>query len=74
MEKIKVDVSFIGANFCAGIDGIGGVVVATHKTLEGVKQEFKEAFDFHIKGCIADGDDIPDYVRNGNFEFDFEIS
>jgi predicted RNase H-like HicB family nuclease len=74
MEKIKVNVSFVGTNFCAGVDGIGGVVVATDKTLEGVKKEFKETFDFHIKGCIEDGDDIPDYIKNGDFELDFEIS
>ena len=74
MEKIKVNVRFVGTNFCAGVDGIGGVVVATDETLEGVKKEFKETFDFHIKGCIEDGDNIPEYVKNGNFEFEFVIS
>lgn len=39
-----------------------------------MKQEFENAFDFHILGCIDDGDDLPDWVVKGNYEFDYKLA
>jgi len=66
MYKLEVTVDFTDKNFCAGTGEVGGVVMATHKTLEGLKKEFAEALQFHIKGCIADG--------SGNYEIEYSLS
>jgi predicted RNase H-like HicB family nuclease len=73
MEKIKVSISWSGDNYAAGTGEINGLVMATNKTLEGVKRAFKEAFEFHIEGSVADGDELPGYITNGNYELDFEL-
>jgi hypothetical protein len=74
MYKLEVTVDFTDKNFCAGTGEVGGVVMATHKTLEGLKKEFAKALQFHIKGCIADGDDLPEWVVSGNYEIEYSLS
>ena len=60
MEK-TVKVSWTDKNFSAYFaDEKIGAVVATGKTLEELKKNFKEAFEFHIDGMREDGDSIPD--------------
>jgi len=73
MEKIKVTVSWSGDNYCAATGNIGGVVLVTNKSFEGLKKEFEETFKFHIDGCVADGDYIEEYIQKGEFEFDFNL-
>jgi hypothetical protein len=73
MQKIEVMVSWSGDNYCAGSGNIGGVVLVTHKTFEGLKKEFAETFKFHIEGCIADGDVIPEFIKKGEYEIDFKL-
>ena len=73
MEKIKVFLSWSGDNYAAGSGEINGVVVATGKTLEGVKNAFKESFEFHVESSVADGDALPTYLVDGNYELDFEL-
>lgn len=73
-KKLKVHVGWSGKNFCCGIsEDVGGVVVVTAKTLSKLKEDFEETFRWHIEGCLADGDDLPDYIVNGNYEFDYEL-
>ncbi|MEI7504171.1 MAG: helix-turn-helix transcriptional regulator [Paludibacter sp.] len=73
MERIEVKISWSGNNYCAGSGAVGGVVLSTHKTFEGVKVAFADTFEFHVKGCLADGDQLPDYIQQGNYEFDFKL-
>jgi hypothetical protein len=73
MEKIKVFLSWSGDNYAAGTGKINGVVIATDKTLEGVKNAFKESFELHVESSVADGDTLPDYILDGNYELDFEL-
>lgn len=73
MKKIPVQISWSGDNYCAGTGCIHGVVFATGKTLERVKKEFVDAFQFHISGCIADGDQVEDYLKAGYYELDFKL-
>ena len=62
MEKIIVDISW-DKNYGAVLEEVNGVVIATHKTLEGVKKAFESALLFHIDGLMKDGDDIPEILR-----------
>ncbi|NCA84966.1 MAG: XRE family transcriptional regulator [Clostridia bacterium] len=73
MGKIKVFVSWSGNNYVAGTGEINGVVVTTHRTLEGVKNAFKESFEFHVDSSLADGDKLPDYIADRTYELDFEL-
>ena len=78
MEKIKVSISWSGNNYCAFAQGdyLRGLIAATHKTLEGVKQKFQSALQFHIEGCSDDGDELPKWLAEGNYELEYitEIS
>jgi predicted RNase H-like HicB family nuclease len=73
MEKIKVLVSWSGDNYAVGTGQIGGAVFATGKTIDEAKSEFESAFQFHLDGCLADGDDLPEFVKNNDYEFDYEM-
>ena len=73
MEKIKIDISWSGDNYCAGTGNINGAVIVTNKTLSGVKMDFAEALQFHIDGSIEDGDELPDFIKNKDFELDFNL-
>lgn len=75
MEKINVIIGWSGNNYAAHAQGdeLNGVVVATHKTLEGVKSEFESALQFHIEGCMKDGDLLPEWLSSGNYKLDYEL-
>ena len=73
MDKVKVLISWSGNNYAATSTEVNGVVIATGKTLEKVKKEFESAFEFHLQGSLADGDDIPKNIQAGNFTFDYEL-
>ncbi len=74
MRKLQVEVDFTGKNFCAGTGEVGGAVISTHKTFEGLKKEFAETLQFHIQGCIADGDTLPEWAVNGDYEIEYNLS
>lgn len=73
-HKLNIHVGWSGKNFCCGIsEGVGGVVVVTAKTLPKLKEEFEESLKWHIEGCVADGDVLPDYIVNGDYELEYEL-
>jgi len=73
MEKIKILISWSGDNYAAGTGEINGMVMATNKSLEGVKDSFKGAFEFHVESSLADGDELPAYIVEGNYELNYEL-
>ncbi len=73
MEKIKIFISWSGDNYAAGTGEINGMVMATNKTLEGVKESFRGAFEFHVESSLADGDELPADIIEGNYALDFEL-
>lgn len=73
METIKVHVGWSGDNFCAGWEDASGVVVVTGKSLEETKDHFKEALEFHIEGCLSDGDPLPNALVEGDYEIIYEL-
>lgn len=73
-KKLKVHVGWSGKNFCCELsDDINGVVAVTAKTLAKLKEDFEESLRWHIDGCLADGDVLPDYITSGDYEIDYEL-
>ena len=66
MKKVNVLISWSGDNYCVGTGEVNGLVVATHKNLEDAKNEFSEAFAFHI--------DDTDSIENYTFIFEVQTS
>ena len=54
MEKIQVKIGWSGNNYSCVADApvLNGIVVATGKTLEGLKKKVVESLTFHIEGCM----------------------
>ena len=76
MDKkiLQVKVSWTENNFgSAWYDEQVGSVVVTNKSSESLKKDFKESLELHIKGCVADGDNVPDYLVRGDYELNFEL-
>lgn len=71
---LQVKVSWTENNFgCAWYDEQVGSVVATNKSLDSLKKDFKESLELHINGCVADGDNVPEYLVRGDYELNFEL-
>ena len=60
MNKVIVTVGITDNNYAAHVDVGEGIVVATGKTFEKLKQQMSEAVEFHLEGMREDGDEIPD--------------
>ena len=74
MEKIKVDVAWCDKNFGASLgDNVPGAVVLAAKTYEELLREVPETLRFHVEGMIADGDDVPQWLRDGDYEFEYNL-
>ncbi len=73
MEKIKVIVAWEEHNYSAVCDSVNGLVIDTNKDLEKLKKSFRTGFDFHIKSSLEDGDELPDFIKQGNYELEFDL-
>jgi hypothetical protein len=75
MEKIGVKIGWSGKNYsCVADDAVlNGVVVVTNKTLDGLKRDVAESIQFHIEGCVADGDKLPEWLLTGTYELDYVL-
>lgn len=74
MERIIVNVSWCEKNFGASLsENVPGAVVITAKTYDELVDEVLSTLEFHIKGMVADGDDIPDWLRNGDYELEYHL-
>jgi hypothetical protein len=77
MEKIKVSVGWAGKNYSATTDNydrLNGIIIATGNTYEKLQKEFASALKFHIDGCIADRDSLPEWLLSGNYEIEYELT
>lgn len=69
-----MQVSWTGKNFCCGwTDEAVGTVVATNKSLAKLKEEFEESLRWHIEGCVADGDELPSCLVEGEYTVEYEL-
>jgi len=73
IETLKVPVNWNGNYYSAGTAEINGLVLANHKTLDGVKAEFESILKSHIESSVDNGDYIPYYIQEGDFEIEYKM-
>lgn len=74
MERIRVDVSWCNRNFSASLgENVPGAVVFTADSFAELKKEAEESLRFHVEGMIEDGDDVPQWLRDGDYEFEYNL-
>jgi predicted RNase H-like HicB family nuclease len=71
MRTITVNIDWEN-NYGAYSEEVSGCV-ATNKTLEGVKQAYFEAFELHLQGLRADGNEIPAAMQ-GKYRLDYVLN
>lgn len=75
MEKIIVNVGWSGKNFNASLsDNVPGAVVITDKTFEGLITAVASTLDFHVEGMVDDGDEVPTWLINKEYEFEYKLN
>ena len=77
MEIIKVLVGWSNKNYSATTDDynrLNGIVIATGATFEELQREFESALKFHIEGCLADGDSLPEWLLSSNYKTEYELA
>ena len=73
-QTIKVEVSWTDDNFCCvWNDEDAGTVLVTGKTLEALKKNFEESLRLHIAGCVSDGDSLPQYLIDGDYNLKYDL-
>ena len=74
MEKIIVYVDWCDRNFGASFgDNVPGGVAFTASSFENLKKEARDTLLFHVEGMVDDGDSVPQWLRNGEFEFVYKF-
>ena len=74
MEKIEVNVSWCDKNFGASLsENVPGAVVITAKSYDELLDEVRETLNFHVEGMLADGDDVPHWLRDGDYEIEYHL-
>lgn len=74
MTQITVEIHWCEKNFACTYDYPGfGVVIATNKTVEGLKKAFAESLKWHIESAIEDNEFVPDFLL-GDYSIDFILS
>lgn len=75
MEKIIVDVAWCDRNYGGSFgSNVSGAVVLTAPTLEALQKEAKESLEFHVEGLMENGEDVPEWLKNGDYEFEYNIT
>ena len=75
MEKIHVKVDWCEKNYGAvtECEALNGVVAVTNKTYDGLINDLAAAVIEHVAGCMTDGDEMPEWLVSGDYEFDIEL-
>lgn len=72
-EIIKVFVEWTEKNFSASLsDNVPGAVVIAAKDVAELKREVIETLRFHVEGMLADGDEVPQWLADGDYELEYE--
>ena len=74
MEKIVVNVAWCDKNFGGSLgNNVPGAVVFTASTFDELQKEAQATLDFHIQGLLEDGEQVPGWLRNGDYEFVYNM-
>ena len=72
-ETIKVFVEWADKNFSASLgDNVPGAVVIAAKDIIELKKEVVETLRFHVEGMLADGDEVPQWLADGDYELEYD--
>jgi len=75
MEKIRVDIQWCENNFGATLgDNVPGAVVFTANSIDELQREARETLQFHVEGMVQDGDEVPQWLVNGDYEFEWHYA
>lgn len=75
MEKIIVDVAWCDRNYGGSLgSNVPGAVVFTAPTFEVLQKEAKESLEFLVGGLVENGEDVPEWLKNGDYEFEYNIT
>ena len=70
MEKVIVDVAWCDRNYGGSLGGnVLGAVVFTAPSFEALQKEAKDSLEFHVEGLVENGEDVPEWLKNGDYEF-----
>lgn len=70
MEKIIVDVAWCDKNFGGPLGcNVPGAVVFTAPSFDALQKEAKESLEFHVEGLMENGEDVPAWLKKGDYEF-----
>ena len=74
MERIIVDVAWCDRNYGGSLgSNVPGAVVFTAPTFEALQKEAKESLELHVEGLMENGEDVPEWLKNGDYEFEYNI-
>ena len=74
MEKVIVDVAWCDRNYGGSLgSNVPRAVVLTAPTLEALQKEAKESLELHVEGLMENGEDVPEWLKNGDYEFEYNI-
>lgn len=72
-ETIKVFVEWADKNFSASLgDNVPGAVVIAAKDIRELKKEVTDTLRFHVEGMLADGDEVPQWLADGDYELEYD--
>ena len=70
MEKIIVNVAWCDRNYGGSLSSnVPGAVVFTAPTFDALQKEAKESLVFHVEDLMENGEDVPAWLKNGDYEF-----
>ncbi len=70
MEKITVNVAWCDKNFGGSFgDNVPGAAVFTARTFDELQRVAKETLEFHVSGMVEDGENVPEWLKSGDYEF-----
>lgn len=74
-HTIKVDITWSEKNYCCGwgFEGVGAIL-CTNKSIDGIKHDFEESLRFHVEAMIEDGDEIPQWLADGDYSIEYTLS
>ena len=72
MEKVIVNVAWCDRNYGGSLgSNVPGAVVFKASTFEVLQNQAKESLEFHIEGLMENGEDVPEWLKNGDYEFEY---
>lgn len=76
MEKVKVEVGYAAHNYSAAatFGDFPGLVIVTRDSFPSLQEAVGEAVRTHIASCVKDGDDVPGYLAQGEYDFEWVLS